>query len=70
MIDFPLTEEESQAVFRALLDYGTALRHSRWAQSPVVEREIMCVDALSERLSMAYHYPPPSPPIEETVDAA
>lgn len=71
MIELALNEEESQTVFRALLDYRNMLRHSRWSGSPAVEREIVCLDALSERLSLAYQYPPePELNVEEIVDAA
>lgn len=55
---FPLTREESQTVFRALLEHRKALSWSRWADNPAVEQEIQCVDALSERLSLAFFYPP------------
>lgn len=53
-----LTREESQTVFRALLEHRKALSWSRWADNPAVEQEIQCVDALSERLSLAFFYPP------------
>lgn len=53
-----LTAEESQTVFRALLEHRKALAFSRWSDNPAVEREIQCVDALSERLSLAFFYPP------------
>lgn len=56
-MNLALTDEECQVVFRALLEHRKALSFSRWSDSPAVEREIQCVDALSERLSLAHYYP-------------
>lgn len=55
MTSLALTEEEAQAIFRALLEYRNALQFSRWSDNPAVEKEIQCVDALSERVSLAFY---------------
>lgn len=52
-----LTEKETQAAFRSLLEYRRLLKFSELRDSGAVFGEIEAVDSLSHKISLAYHYP-------------
>jgi hypothetical protein len=65
-----LTEREIQAAFRALIEYRRILELSAIRDSGIIRPEIDAVDSLSEKISLAFHYPPgvwTAPEIREAV---
>lgn len=52
-----LTDRETQAVFRALVDYRRILEASDLRDSSVVWVEILAVDSVSEKISLLYFWP-------------
>ena len=51
------TQREIQAAFRALIEYRRILKLSEIRDSVSVFEEIAAVDSLSEKISLAFHYP-------------
>ena len=52
-----LTPEESQAVFRSLIEYRRLLKLSEIRDSMLITSELNAVDSVSEKLSLAFFYP-------------
>lgn len=52
-----LTDREVQAVFRGLIDYRRILKLSEIREASIVREEINAVDSVSEKISLAFHYP-------------
>lgn len=52
-----LTESEAQAAFRALIEYRRILKFSEIKDARLIRPEIDAVDSLSEKISLAFHYP-------------
>ncbi len=52
-----LSGREVQAAFRALIEYRRILKLSEIKGSGLVRPEINAVDSLSEKISLAFHYP-------------
>lgn len=52
-----LSEREVQAAFRSLIEYRRILVLSELRDSTPVFEEIAAVDSLSEKISLAFHYP-------------
>jgi hypothetical protein len=53
-----LTDAESQGVFRALIEYRRLLKLSEIRDSMLITSELNAVDSVSEKLSLAFFYPP------------
>ncbi len=51
-----LTERESQAVFRALVEYWKLLKYSELAGATVIIEEQQAVNAVSEKMSLLSFY--------------
>jgi hypothetical protein len=52
-----LTEAECQAAFRSLIEYRRILKLSEIRDSMLITSELNAVDAISEKLSLAFFYP-------------
>ena len=52
-----LSEREVQAAFRALIEYRRYLDLSAIRDAESVRTEIVAIDTLAEKISLAFHYP-------------
>lgn len=52
-----LTDAEMMAVFRSLVDYRRALELSALRDSEIVGDEILAVDAVTEKIGLAFYFP-------------
>ncbi len=55
--DLRLSCREMQALFRSLIEYEKALRFSALRDSTLVGAELSHLQAVSEKVSLAFHYP-------------
>jgi len=60
-----LSESEVQCVFRALIEYRKSLDLSALRDSTYVFEEIAAADAVSEKISLNFHYPIGAPYVFE-----